>query len=185
MCLPCPQISRLLFRYYDASNGSISVDGQDVRSLAQRSLRSAIGIVPQVLLLQCGGTRAFVRERACHLARTQDAVLFNDTIRYNIAYGRPGATEAEIIEAAKAAQIWDFIQVGVITGGARVSARARAHMAHSRTQSLSNGLDAKVGERGLKLSGGEKQRVAIARTVCVCVCVCVFVFVFVDVICSA
>lgn len=109
-------LSRLLFRYYDPASGRVLIDGQDARDVTQSSLRSAIGIVPQ------------------------DAVLFNSTIKYNIAYGRPGATDAEIVEAAKAAQIWDFIC------------------------GLKEGLDTKVGERGLKLSGGEKQRVAIART---------------------
>jgi ABC-type transport system involved in Fe-S cluster assembly fused permease/ATPase subunit len=109
-------ISRLLFRYYDPDSGSISIDGEDIRNVQQISLRSSIGIVPQ------------------------DAVLFNDTIKVNIAYGRLGATDAEVIEAAKAAQLWPFIET------------------------LKEGLECKVGERGLKLSGGEKQRVAIART---------------------
>jgi ATP-binding cassette, subfamily B, heavy metal transporter len=110
-------ISRLLFRFYDVASGSISIDGQDIRSVTQVSLRDTIGMVPQ------------------------DTVLFNDTIRYNIAYGRDGATQDEIAEAARLAQIDRLI-----------------------TQ-LPEGYDAQVGERGLKLSGGEKQRVAIARTI--------------------
>ncbi|MEK9673023.1 MAG: ABC transporter ATP-binding protein/permease [Rhodospirillaceae bacterium] len=110
-------ISRLLFRFYDVSAGRITVDGQDIREVSQKSLRGAIGMVPQ------------------------DTVLFNDTIYYNIAYGRPGAGPAEIEDAARTAQIHDFI-----TG-------------------LPDGYQSTVGERGLKLSGGEKQRVAIARTV--------------------
>ena len=109
-------LSRLLFRFYDVTSGNIELDGQDIRSLRQTSLRKAIGIVPQ------------------------DTVLFNDTIAYNIAYGKPGASQEEIELAAKAAQIHDFIS------------------------SLPDGYKAMVGERGLKLSGGEKQRVAIART---------------------
>ncbi|MGL6071484.1 ABCB family ABC transporter ATP-binding protein/permease [Craterilacuibacter sp.] len=109
-------LSRLLFRFYDASHGRISINGRDVRELSQDSLRAHIGIVPQ------------------------DTVLFNDSIAYNIAYGRPGASEAEVIEAAKSAHIHDFVT------------------------SLPDGYDTRVGERGLKLSGGEKQRVAIART---------------------
>ncbi|GAA6157358.1 ABC transporter ATP-binding protein/permease [Pyruvatibacter sp. HU-CL02332] len=109
-------ISRLLFRFYDATAGRILIDGQDIRDVTQDSVRHAIGIVPQ------------------------DTVLFNDSIRYNIRYGRPDATDAEVEEAARMAQIHDFIQ------------------------SLPEGYDSQVGERGLKLSGGEKQRVAIART---------------------
>jgi ATP-binding cassette subfamily B protein len=110
-------LARLLYRFYDVSAGGILIDGQDIRSVTQDSLRAAIGIVPQ------------------------DTVLFNDTIYYNIAYGRPSATRDEIIAAAKAAHIHDFIV------------------------SLPHGYETGVGERGLKLSGGEKQRVAIARTV--------------------
>ena len=110
-------ISRLLFRFYDAGAGRISIDGQDIAAATQASLRAAIGIVPQ------------------------DTVLFNDTIRYNIRYGRPGASDAEVEAAARVAQIHDFIE------------------------GLPKGYDTMVGERGLKLSGGEKQRVAIARTV--------------------
>ena len=106
---------RLLFRFYEVGGGSVSVDGQDVRDVTQLSLRRAIGVVPQ------------------------DTVLFNDTVAANIAYGRPGASQAEIEAAARVAQIHDFIT------------------------SLPEGYAAKVGERGLKLSGGEKQRVAIAR----------------------
>ena len=110
-------ISRLLFRFYDASQGAVLIDGQDTRSVTQASWRAAIGIVPQ------------------------DTVLFNDTIYYNIAYGRPGATPGEVEEAARMAAIHDFII------------------------SLPDGYQSTVGERGLKLSGGEKQRVAIARTI--------------------
>jgi ATP-binding cassette subfamily B protein len=110
-------ISRLLFRFYDVAGGRIRIDGQDIREVTQDSLRAAIGVVPQ------------------------DTVLFNDTIRYNIAYGRPGATEAEIIRAAQLAQVHDFVL------------------------RLPDGYRTMVGERGLKLSGGEKQRVAIARTI--------------------
>ncbi len=110
-------LSRLLFRFYDVHQGRISINGQDIRSVTQSSLRAAIGIVPQ------------------------DTVLFNDTIYYNIAYGRPEASRDEIIAAAQAAHIHDFIE------------------------SLPQGYDSMVGERGLKLSGGEKQRVAIARAI--------------------
>jgi ATP-binding cassette subfamily B protein len=110
-------LARLLFRFYDVQSGSITIDGQDVRHITQASLRSAIGIVPQ------------------------DTVLFNDSIGYNIAYGKPDCSQAEIEQAAKAAQIHDFIM------------------------RLPDGYSTTVGERGLKLSGGEKQRVAIARTV--------------------
>jgi ABC-type transport system involved in Fe-S cluster assembly fused permease/ATPase subunit len=108
-------LARLLFRFYDASSGSVRINGSDLRSLQQASLRAAIGIVPQ------------------------DTVLFNDTIFYNIQYGRPSAPREEVIAAAQAAHIHDFIQA------------------------LPDGYDTRVGERGLKLSGGEKQRVAIAR----------------------
>ncbi len=107
---------RLLFRFYDVTGGSISIDGQDIRDVTQESLRAAIGIVPQ------------------------DTVLFNDTLYYNIAYGKPEATREQVVEAARAAHILHFIE------------------------SLPKGWDTVVGERGLKLSGGEKQRVAIART---------------------
>jgi len=110
-------ISRLLYRFYDVNKGRILVDGQDIAMATQKSLRAAIGMVPQ------------------------DTVLFNDTIRYNIRYGRPDATDAEVEDAAKLAQIHKFIM------------------------SLPKGYDALVGERGLKLSGGEKQRVSIARTI--------------------
>jgi ABC-type transport system involved in Fe-S cluster assembly fused permease/ATPase subunit len=109
-------LSRLLFRFYDVTGGCIRINGQDIRKVAQRSLRAAIGIVPQ------------------------DTVLFNDTVYYNIAYGRPSASREEVVRAAQAAHIHDFIA------------------------SLPDGYDTMVGERGLKLSGGEKQRVAIART---------------------
>ncbi|MGA1179684.1 MAG: ABCB family ABC transporter ATP-binding protein/permease [Marivivens sp.] len=109
-------IGRLLFRFYDVNGGALTIDGQDVRDVTQESLHQQIGVVPQ------------------------DTVLFNDTIYYNIAYGRPDASEAEIIAAAKAAKIHDFVM------------------------SLPKGYDTAVGERGLKLSGGEKQRVGIART---------------------
>ncbi|QDB98967.1 ABC transporter ATP-binding protein/permease [Mesorhizobium sp. 8] len=110
-------ISRLLFRFYDVQSGAVLVDGQDVRDVTQESLRAAIGMVPQ------------------------DTVLFNDTIAYNIRYGRPGASEEEVKRAAELAQIGPFIE------------------------HLPDGYRALVGERGLKLSGGEKQRVAIARTI--------------------
>jgi ATP-binding cassette subfamily B protein len=110
-------ISRILYRFYDIATGSVTIDGQDIRAVTQASLRAAIGIVPQ------------------------DTVLFNDTIRYNIGYGRIGAAEADIKEAARLAQIDKFVT------------------------ELPQGYDAMVGERGLKLSGGEKQRVAIARTI--------------------
>src|SRR5690606_6909166 len=109
-------LSRLLFRFYDVSDGAVKVDGIDLRDLDQASLRRHIGIVPQ------------------------DTVLFNDTILYNIAYGNPAANREEIMEAARAARIHDFVM------------------------GLPDGYDTQVGERGLKLSGGEKQRVAIART---------------------
>ena len=109
-------IGRLLFRFYDVTGGAVSIDGQDVRDVTQTSLHRAIGVVPQ------------------------DTVLFNDTIYYNIAYGREFATRDEVISAAKDAQIHDFIM------------------------SLPDQYDTRVGERGLKLSGGEKQRVGIART---------------------
>lgn len=109
-------IARILFRFYDIQSGRVTIDGQDIGAVTQQSLRAAIGIVPQ------------------------DMVLFNDTVGYNIAYGREGASKAEIEAAARAAQIHDFI-IG-----------------------LPQGYDTRVGERGLKLSGGEKQRVAIART---------------------
>ena len=109
-------IGRLMFRFYDVTDGAIRIDGQDVRDVTQDSLHAQIGVVPQ------------------------DTVLFNDTIRYNIAYGRDGASQADIEAAARSAQIHDFIT------------------------SLPEGYDTAVGERGLKLSGGEKQRVGIART---------------------
>ncbi|UDM18083.1 ABC transporter ATP-binding protein/permease [Vogesella sp. XCS3] len=110
-------LSRLLFRFYDVSSGAICFNGSDIRELSQDSLRAHIGIVPQ------------------------DTVLFNDSIYYNIAYGRPDATREEVIEAARSAHIHDFVM------------------------GLPDGYDTTVGERGLKLSGGEKQRVAIARTI--------------------
>ncbi len=109
-------IGRLLFRFYDVNGGALRIDGQDVRDITQKSLRRAIGVVPQ------------------------DTVLFNDTIGYNVGYGRPEASQSEIEDAARAAQIHDFIKA------------------------LPDGYDTVVGERGLKLSGGEKQRVGIART---------------------
>ena len=110
-------ISRLLFRFYDVTGGRITIDGQDIRTISQESLRASLGIVPQ------------------------DTVLFNDTVYYNIAYGRPSATRAEVEAAARLAHIHDFVM------------------------SLPDGYETMVGERGLKLSGGEKQRVAIARTI--------------------
>jgi ATP-binding cassette subfamily B protein len=109
-------LARLLFRFYDVSTGAITLNGQDIRHVTQSSVRRAMGIVPQ------------------------DTVLFNDTVRYNIAYGRPDATQEDIEQAARAARIHDFIV------------------------STPKGYETMVGERGLKLSGGEKQRVAIART---------------------
>jgi ABC-type transport system involved in Fe-S cluster assembly fused permease/ATPase subunit len=110
-------LARLLYRFYDVSGGAVRINGADIRQVTQTSLRAAIGIVPQ------------------------DTVLFNDTIYYNIRYGRPDATRDEVIAAAKAAHIHEFIS------------------------SLPDGYEARVGERGLKLSGGEKQRVAIARAI--------------------
>ena len=110
-------IGRLLFRFYDVDGGSLTIDGQDVRDVTQQSLHEAIGVVPQ------------------------DTVLFNDTLLYNIAYGRPEASQTEIEAAARAAEIHEFIMA------------------------LPDGYDTQVGERGLKLSGGEKQRVGIARTI--------------------
>ncbi|HEY4994933.1 MAG TPA: ABC transporter ATP-binding protein/permease, partial [Aestuariivirga sp.] len=110
-------ISRLLFRFYDVTSGRIIIDGQDIATVQQESLRRAIGMVPQ------------------------DTVLFNDTVRYNIRYGRPEATDAQVEDAAQMSQIHGFVQ------------------------SLPKGYDSLVGERGLKLSGGEKQRVSIARTI--------------------
>jgi len=109
-------LGRLLFRFYDVQQGRITIDGQDIRDVTQLSVRTAVGIVPQ------------------------DTVLFNDTIYYNIAYGRPSATREEVVEAARLAHILDFIE------------------------SLPDKWETSVGERGLKLSGGEKQRVSIART---------------------
>ncbi|MGC1303791.1 MAG: ABC transporter ATP-binding protein/permease, partial [Caulobacteraceae bacterium] len=110
-------IARLLFRFYDATSGAVTVGGQDLRDVTQASLRAAIGVVPQ------------------------DTVLFNDTLFYNIAYGRPDATREEVIEAARLAHLHEFVAA------------------------LPDGYDTTVGERGLKLSGGEKQRVAIARVI--------------------
>jgi ABC-type transport system involved in Fe-S cluster assembly fused permease/ATPase subunit len=110
-------LARLLYRFFDVNEGAVRINGMDIRHVTQSSLRAAIGIVPQ------------------------DTVLFNDTIYYNIHYGRPGATRGEVIAAAQAAHIHDFIE------------------------SLPDGYEARVGERGLKLSGGEKQRVAIARAI--------------------
>jgi len=110
-------ISRILFRFYDLSEGSVQIDGQDIRKVTQKSLRASIGIVPQ------------------------DTVMFNDSVCYNIAYGRPGASRDEVEEAARLAHIHDFITA------------------------MPDGYMTMVGERGLKLSGGEKQRVAIARTI--------------------
>jgi ATP-binding cassette, subfamily B, heavy metal transporter len=110
-------VSRILYRFYDVASGKVTIDGQNIREVTQASLRAAIGVVPQ------------------------DTVLFNDTIYYNIAYGRPGASREEVEQAARLARIHDFIE------------------------SLPQGYEATVGERGLKLSGGEKQRVAIARTI--------------------
>jgi ATP-binding cassette subfamily B protein len=110
-------IARLLFRFYDVDRGAIRIDGQDVRDVAQASLRAAVGVVPQ------------------------DVVLFNDTIYYNIAYGRAEASPGEVEDAARLARIHDFVM------------------------GLPDGYQTRVGERGLKLSGGEKQRVAIARTI--------------------
>ncbi len=110
-------ISRILFRFYNVEGGKVLIDGQDIRDVTQASLRAAIGIVPQ------------------------DTVLFNDTLYYNIAYGRPGATREEVEEAARLARLHDFVR------------------------SMPDGYNSMVGERGLKLSGGEKQRVAIARTI--------------------
>ncbi|HMA15683.1 MAG TPA: ABC transporter ATP-binding protein/permease, partial [Kiloniellaceae bacterium] len=110
-------ISRILFRFYDVLDGAVRIDGQDIRQVTQASLRRAIGIVPQ------------------------DTVLFNDTIGYNIRYGRPEASDEEMREAARLARIDDFVR------------------------GLPDGYETTVGERGLKLSGGEKQRVAIARTI--------------------
>ncbi|TCT31447.1 ABCB family ABC transporter ATP-binding protein/permease [Martelella mediterranea] len=110
-------ISRLLFRFYDVNQGAITIDGQDLRDVRQSSVRNVIGMVPQ------------------------DTVLFNDTIAYNIRYGRPSATDEEVAAAAELAQVGNFIR------------------------QLPEGFDTQVGERGLKLSGGEKQRVAIARTI--------------------
>lgn len=119
-------LSRLLFRFYDVSGGRILIDGQDIRQVTQKSVRAAIGIVPQ------------------------DTVLFNDSIYYNIAYGNPDASHEQVIKAAKHAHIHEFVET------------------------LPDGYDTQVGERGLKLSGGEKQRVAIARTILKDPCILVF-----------
>ena len=110
-------IGRLLYRFYDVDQGTIRIDGYDLREITQQSLRASIGVVPQ------------------------DTVLFNETIYYNIAYGKPGVTPAEVEHAARTAHVHDFIMA------------------------MPDGYETLVGERGLKLSGGEKQRVAIARTV--------------------
>jgi ATP-binding cassette subfamily B protein len=110
-------ISRLIYRFYEPTGGRIEIDGQDISSVTQKSLRAAVGMVPQ------------------------DTVLFNDTILYNIRYGRPDATDEEVYEAAKLAHIHEFVMT------------------------LPHGYQTMVGERGLKLSGGEKQRVSIARTI--------------------
>src|SRR5690606_8416553 len=110
-------VLKLLFRFYDPAKGRVLIDGQDLREVTQASLRQALGLVPQ------------------------DVVLFNDTIRYNIAYGRPDASQRELEDAARRAQLLHFIE------------------------SLPQGWDTRVGERGLKLSGGEKQRVGIARVI--------------------
>ncbi|MCJ9712235.1 ATP-binding cassette domain-containing protein, partial [Bordetella hinzii] len=119
-------LARLLFRFYDVKQGAILIDGQDIRDVRQDSLRAAIGVVPQ------------------------DTVLFNDSIQYNIAYGRPEASEAEIQDAARLAHI------------------------HQLIMSMPEGYRTIVGERGLKLSGGEKQRVAIARTILKNPCIFLF-----------
>ncbi|OZI74513.1 ABCB family ABC transporter ATP-binding protein/permease [Bordetella genomosp. 12] len=119
-------LARLLFRFYDVKQGAILIDGQDIRTVRQTSLRAAIGVVPQ------------------------DTVLFNDTIRYNIAYGRPEASEAQVHQAARLAHIHDLVM------------------------GMPEGYDTVVGERGLKLSGGEKQRVAIARTILKNPCIFLF-----------
>jgi ATP-binding cassette subfamily B (MDR/TAP) protein 6 len=110
-------IIRLLFRFYDVVSGSITIDGQDISKVQQNTLRRAIGTVPQ------------------------DTVLFNDTVRYNVRYGRQTATDDEVVTASKAAEI------------------------HDKIMTFEKGYDTLVGERGLRLSGGEKQRVAIARTI--------------------